>query len=160
MSKNTPAGEELVLADFLPYRLHNAAEKVSLAFSRIYKIEHGLNRPEWRVLAILAQLSKSTATEIGQRSSMHKTKVSRAVAALEERKWLRRWDDEEDRRLEWLELTKTGRARFATLSALAREFEARLHAALGAETVANLERALSEIEDAALPVLRRNKTKT
>ena len=40
----------LILGDFLPYRLHNAAEKVSLAFSRIYKDRHGLNRPEWRVL--------------------------------------------------------------------------------------------------------------
>jgi DNA-binding MarR family transcriptional regulator len=145
----------LVLADFLPYRLHNAAEKVSLSFSRIYKDEHGLSRPEWRVLAILSQLPKSTATDIGLRASMHKTKVSRAVAALEQRKWLKRVADDGDRRMEWLELTKTGRSRFATLSALARQFETQLRAALGGPAIANLEKALADIEAATLPPLRR-----
>lgn len=155
MGHENEKSADLVLADFLPYRLHNAAEKVSLAFSRIYKNEHGLNRPEWRVLAILSQLPKSTATEIGARAAMHKTKVSRAVASLEVRKWLRRWADDDDRRVEWLELTKVGRSRFATLSALAREFEAALHAALGPAATADLEKALSAIEAASLPAARR-----
>lgn len=136
----------LILGDFLPYRLHNAAEKVSLAFSRIYKDRHGLNRPEWRVLAILAQFPKSTATEIGQRASMHKTQVSRAVSVLEARKWLCRRADSDDRRVEWLELTKTGRARFAALSELARSFEDELIAILGPDASRHLAAALDRIE--------------
>ena len=150
-----PAAGALILSEFLPYRLHNAAEKVSLAFSRIYKTEHGLNRPEWRVLAILAQLPKSTATEIGGLSSMHKTKVSRAVAALEARKWLKRWADSDDRRVEWLELTRTGRQRFSGLSDLARDFERRLNQALGDAAIAKLLAALAAIEAARLPDLKR-----
>lgn len=143
-------GDRLVLADFLPYRLYTASEKVSLAFSRLYKDEFGLNRPEWRVLAILGQLERATATEIGGLSSMHKTKVSRAVAELERRKWLSRAPDGADRRVEWLSLTKTGRARFAVLSGLARDFEATLKRALGAEAVAHLESGLAALEAARL----------
>lgn len=147
----------LILSGFLPYRLHAAAEKVSLAFSRLYRDEYGLNRPEWRVLAILAQLPRSTATEIGALSSMHKTKVSRAVAALEKRKWLARATDEADRRVEWLALTKVGRTRFAVLSALARDFEARLKATLGENGVGQLEAGLARIEAAAIDHPKRGK---
>lgn len=146
----------LVLQDFLPYRLHVAAERVSLSFSRLYKERDGLNRPEWRVLATLAQMSRATATQIGERASMHKTKVSRAVAALEKRKWLSRAPDENDRRIEWLSLTKTGLARFSVLSGLARDFEAKLIQELGADTVASLQAGLVGIEAASLaPGMRR-----
>lgn len=150
---------ELILRDFLPYRLHNAAEKVSLAFSRVYKDKHGLNRPEWRVLAILAQLPKSTATEIGALSSMHKTKVSRAVSELEARKWLSRRADNEDRRVEWLELTKTGRTRFAALSDLARSFEADLISALGPDASRHLAAALDRIEEVEMQAGERAKSR-
>jgi DNA-binding MarR family transcriptional regulator len=154
-SAMTMQDSELVLRDFLPYRLHNAAEKVSLAFARIYKFQEGLNRPEWRVLAILAQLPKATATGIGAQANMHKTKVSRAVFALEARKWLVRRTDDGDRRIEWLQLTKTGRARFANLSRSARRFEADLMAALGAKASAQLLDALARIEAMHLPGMSR-----
>ena len=144
----------LVLSEFLPYRLYNAAEKVSLSFSHIYKDKHGLNRPEWRVLAVLAQHPKMTATEIGVHTRMHKTKVSRAVFELAGRKWLSRQLDDQDRRVEWLQLTKTGRARFAGLSNLARSFETMLIGALGMQTAKQLAHALDKIEAIALPVKR------
>ena len=49
-----------------------------------------------------------TATEVGVHSTMHKTKVSRAVFALEQRRWLKRTQDDGDRRVEHLELTAPG----------------------------------------------------
>ncbi len=145
------AESELILRDFLPYRLHNAAEKVSLAFAAIYKQQEGLSRPEWRVLAILAQLARTTAKDIGAQANMHKTKVSRAVFALEERKWLARKTDDADRRVEWLQLTKTGRAQFAKLSQSARQFEAALVAALGNRATAQLLSSLERIETIRMP---------
>ncbi len=143
--------EDLILSSFLPYRLYNAAEKVSLSFSNVYKDKHGLNRPEWRVLAILAQHPKLTATEIGLHSKMHKTKVSRAVFELESRKWLSRRLDEHDRRVEWLQLTKLGQTRFSGLSVLARSFEAELIEALGPQSTKQLAAALDKIEAMKLP---------
>jgi DNA-binding MarR family transcriptional regulator len=149
---------DLILSEFLPYRLYNAAEKVSLSFAHVYKDKYGLNRPEWRVLAVLAQHPKMTATEIGHQSKMHKTKVSRAVFELERRKWLARDLDNQDRRVEWLYLTKFGKLRFAGLSDLARAFEAGLIEALGAKAAAQLALALDKIEDMTLPIKRVTKS--
>lgn len=115
--------EILALERFLPYRLNRLADAVSRDFSRIYRERFGLTRPEWRVLAALGELGTMTATEIGSHSSQHKTKVSRAVAALEKRRWLTRATDGSDRRVERLTLTKAGQDAYSELVPLAREFE-------------------------------------
>ncbi|MGQ2903601.1 MAG: MarR family winged helix-turn-helix transcriptional regulator [Neoaquamicrobium sediminum] len=113
----------LSLEEFLPYRLNRLADAVSRDFSRLYRDRFGLTRPEWRLLATLGQYGTMTATAIGQHSAMHKTKVSRAVTALEERRWLRRTPDATDRRVEHLTLTKAGEDAYRELVPLAREFE-------------------------------------
>ncbi|MBX9464271.1 MAG: MarR family transcriptional regulator [Aquamicrobium sp.] len=116
----------LSLEEFLPYRLNRLADAVSRDFSRLYRDRFGLTRPEWRLLATLGQYGTMTATAIGQHSAMHKTKVSRAVTALEERRWLRRAPDATDRRVEHLTLTKAGEDAYRELVPLAREFETRI----------------------------------
>ncbi len=118
--------DRLALESFLPYRLNRLAEAVSRDFSRIYKERFGLTRPEWRLLATLGQYGSMTATEIGAHSAMHKTKVSRAVSSLEQRRWLARKSDEHDRRSEQLALTKAGESAYRELVPLARAFEAEL----------------------------------
>lgn len=114
----------LALEDFLPYRLNRLADAVSREFQKIYKQRHGLTRPEWRTLAALGQFGTMTATAIGEHSSMHKTKVSRAVAELERRKWLQRTSDPADRRVERLVLTKAGQRIYRELVPFAKAFEA------------------------------------
>jgi DNA-binding MarR family transcriptional regulator len=118
--------EILALESFLPYRLNRLAETVSREFSKIYRDRFGLTRPEWRTLATLGEFGTMTATAIGEHSSMHKTKVSRAVAELEKRRWLTRTPDAADRRVEHLALTKTGRGAYLELVPLAKAFERRL----------------------------------
>ena len=88
------------LDDFLPYRLARLSEAVSNEIRTVYKDMYGLNRPEWRVLAALAEIGPATATQLGTHSAQHKTKVSRAVFALETRRWLTRRADAKDRRAE------------------------------------------------------------
>ncbi|MER9075813.1 MarR family transcriptional regulator [Mesorhizobium sp. M0904] len=129
--------EILELESFLPYRLYRLADAVSREFSRVYKDRHGLTRPEWRTLAGLGQHGTMTATALGEQSAMHKTKVSRAVAELERRRWLSRTPDEKDRRVEHLGLTKAGVAAYREMVPLAKEFERELLARLSpAERVA------------------------
>ncbi|MER9870637.1 MarR family transcriptional regulator [Mesorhizobium sp. M0136] len=122
--------EILELESFLPYRLYRLADAVSREFSRIYKDRHGLTRPEWRTLAGLGQHGTMTATALGEQSAMHKTKVSRAVAELERRRWLSRTPDEKDRRVEHLALTKAGVAAYREMVPLAKAFERELLARL------------------------------
>ena len=138
------------LETFLPYRLNQAAEQVSQRFAAHYRARYRMTRPEWRALAALGAYGRMTATEIGANSSMHKTKVSRAVRALEEKRWLRRSEDTEDRRIEHLELTPAGKRIYSEMIALARDYEAQLSALLGAGSLKQLEAGLAAIE-AKLP---------
>lgn len=142
------AQDEFDLGAFLPYRLNRVAELVSLRFAVQYKARFEMTRPEWRTLAALGSTGRMTATEIGQHSSMHKTKVSRAVRSLEERRWLKRTDDEGDRRVEHLELTPAGRKAYEEMVALARAYEATLAEEFGPETVGNLLSGLAAAERA------------
>lgn len=136
----------LALEAFLPYRLNRAAELVSREFAGTYGRDYGLTRPEWRCLATIGQFGRSTATRIGAHSQMHKTKVSRAIYALEQRRWLKRLEDAADRRVEHLELTAIGRAKYLELVKVARSYERRLAGLLGAGGLKSLLDGLDAVE--------------
>jgi len=97
------------LDEFLPFRLLNVSEDVSLQFAERYRQKYSMTRPEWRAFAILGEHAgeqdEITATDVGRISHMHKTKVSRAIASLADRGWLRRTRDTNDRRIEHLKLS-------------------------------------------------------
>lgn len=136
------------LQNFLPYRLNKAAERVSLSFAAEYKARYGMTRPEWRTLAALGSLGEMSATGIGAHSSMHKTKVSRAVKSLEDRRWLTRLQSNDDRRVELLLLTTHGQEAYAKLARVAEAYAASLLALLGKEAIAHLEAGLGALEEA------------
>lgn len=138
----------LELESFLPYRLYRLADTVSRAFSRIYKERHGLTRPEWRTLSGLGERGTMTATELGEQSAMHKTKVSRAVAELERRRWLTRTPGETDRRVEHLALTKAGLAAYREMVPVAKAFEMELLGQLSVEERAAIVTGVAALEQA------------
>lgn len=146
MRMHAVSKDTLDLETFLPYRLNRLAEVVSREFARVYKERFGLTRPEWRLLATLGQHGTMTATDIGAHSSMHKTKVSRAVVSLEQRRWLIRETHQRDRRIENLTLTKAGRAAYLELVPIAREFENRLLSELAPEERRAASAGLSALE--------------
>lgn len=134
------------LETFLPFRLNQAAERVSQRFAAQYRARYRMTRPEWRALAALGAYGRMTATEIGGNSSMHKTKVSRAVRALEEKRWLKRSEHAEDRRVEHLQLTPAGQRIYGEMIVLARDYEQELALLLGASNLKQLETGLAAIE--------------
>lgn len=140
----------LSLATFFPFRLARLAEAVSLEMRQVYHARHGLTRPDWRVLAWLGEQGEATASEIAALSAMHKTKVSRAVRRLEQRRWLRRARDTNDRRVERLTLTKTGRAAFEDVAEALLEREAQVLAKLSPAQQKALLRAIGALEAALL----------
>ena len=115
---------KLQLEQFLPYRLNRIASAVSQDFRSIYGPNHDLTIPEWRVLATLGQFEELSAKE---------TKVSRAVRALEERRWLKRRESEEDSREEILTLTALGRKVYRDIVPKAVAFERRILDEFGPE---------------------------
>ncbi len=105
----------LFLRTYLPYRLNLLAELTSDGTREIYRKRHGLTRPEWRVLVNLAEAPSLTASALCARVPAHKTKVSRALVALERRGWVRRTVDQQDRRVSHAALTAQGQRAFAAI---------------------------------------------
>jgi DNA-binding MarR family transcriptional regulator len=136
---------KLQLEAFLPYRLNRIAAAVSQDFRAVYGPHHDLTIPEWRVLATLGQFEEISAKAIGRHSAMHKTKVSRAVRALEERRWLRRRESEADRREEILTLTASGQKAYREIVPKAVAFERRIVEELGSKSGSFLA-ALEQLE--------------
>ncbi len=116
-----------------------------MAFQRVYKDRYGMLRNEWRVLFHLGEFGEMTATEIGHRARMHKTKISRAVQRLAERRFLERRRDERDRRSERLVLTAMGEAAYRDLRHVAADYDARLTAEFSASDVDRLRNMLRQL---------------
>lgn len=135
------------LADFLPYLLNQAADVLSLGFQTHYKDRYGMLRTEWRVLFHLGRYGPMTATEICTRARLHKTKVSRAVGALEDKRFLARSTVESDRRHATLMLTRQGQTVFDRLQEDARAFDARVREGMTAQEAEILRRCLVRIAD-------------
>ena len=118
--------DDFDLQVFLPYLLNQAAEESSLAFQQVYKNKYGMLRTEWRVLCHLGMYDRMTATDIVDRAKIHKTKISRAVQKLVDRRFAARERSENDRRQEFLTLTPAGQAAYQDLKKIAYEYDARL----------------------------------
>src|SRR5262249_42417064 len=88
---------------------------------RVYG-RYGIGIPEWRVLVTLGESGAMTGKAIGAHTHMHKTKVSRAVAQLEQRRFLNRRTNRADLRESFLSLTPAGRAVYEELAPSARPF--------------------------------------
>lgn len=136
------------LEDFLPYRLHQAAERASLNFRKAYQRKYGITRPEWRVLFNVGQYGPISAVGLSARSFLHKTKISRAAAKLEKRRWLKRIDDPQDRRSHTLALTPAGRRAFNDLRSMADAYNRSLAAMIGEDAFLALIDQLRAIDDA------------
>jgi DNA-binding MarR family transcriptional regulator len=136
------------LETFLPYLLNQAAEATSLGFQTLYRDRYGLTRTQWRVMANLGKFGAMTARDICVNSHTEKTKVSRAVAALERAGLLSRNPSEQDRRAEMLSLTANGRAVFAELGLIAKAYDADLRARLKLRETTDIDAILRALRSA------------
>jgi DNA-binding MarR family transcriptional regulator len=137
----------LKLEQFLPYQLNVVATLVSEALSRVYARRYRIGIPEWRVLVTLGQFGVMTGKAIGAHTHMHKTKVSRAVALLEKRKFLVRQINRADMREALLSLTAAGRATYEDLAPHALDFARRLTEILAPGDRDAFQRALRQITE-------------
>ena len=133
------------LSDFLPYLLNQAADATSRDFEVNYKAKYGMLRTEWRVVFHLGLYGAMTAKEICDRARMHKTKVSRAVRALEVKRYLTRTPLEGDRRHETLALTPSGNRVFDDLYKEAQRFDAAMMGEFSDREQAQIRRFLGTI---------------
>lgn len=133
------------LTDFLPYLLNQSAEAVSRDFQKYYRTKYGMLRTEWRVLFHIGCHGEMTATHIGQMASIHKTKISRAVHALVQKRFLTKTNDVNDRRVEHLALTARGVEVFHDLRKAAANYETEITAGLTPQEVQSLRQTLLKL---------------
>jgi DNA-binding MarR family transcriptional regulator len=144
-SADAPAQDPLLkLEEFLPHRLNVLSSLVSQALTQVYGAFR-IGIPEWRVLVILGENSVMTGKGIGTQTHMHKTKVSRAVAQLEQRKWIARRVNRADLRESFLMLTPAGRSVYEELAPRALDFMNRLSAVVDPSDRAAFDRAMTQL---------------
>lgn len=140
----------LKLSQFLPYQLNHLAETVSRSFSKIYADQYGIGIPEWRVIATLGEYQSMTARDISKATSMHKTKVSRAVAALEKRDFIERDINPDDQREQRLKLSANGTEMYEELVPQALAYSKKLQDALTPEQKVILAEVFDRLHKAAI----------
>ena len=136
----------LHLPSFVPFRLNRLAVAVSNYLSVIYRERFGLDIPEWRVLVTVGPERGCTAQYIAGSTRMHKTRVSRAIAHLEELGLMERTSSTHDRRAMELRLSKAGRRMYQELVPLALERERTLLACVNKDELRGFLLALENLE--------------
>jgi DNA-binding MarR family transcriptional regulator len=146
--KSTPA-DELVLEEFLPYRLSILSNRVSRAIAARYAETFDLTIPEWRIIAVLGRAEALSAKEIAEATEMDKVAVSRAVARLVAAKRVAARADRDDARRQSLSLTREGATLYARIAPIALASERKLLAALDARERGQLDALLDRLLKAA-----------
>jgi len=118
--------DELILEDFLPYRLSITSHTVSTNIARVYEKRFGVSIPEWRVIAVLGRYPGLSAVEVAERTLMDKVAVSRAVTKLIKNGRIDRQFADADRRRSILNLSEQGREVHNEIAPLALQFEQEL----------------------------------
>ena len=118
--------DELILEDFLPYRLSITSHTVSTNIARVYEKRFGVSIPEWRVIAVLGRYPGLSAVEVADRTLMDKVAVSRAVTKLIKNGRIDREFADADRRRSILNLSEEGKKVHNEIAPLALEFEQQL----------------------------------
>jgi len=149
--------KDLSLQEFLPYRLNNAAERISVALSRIYISEFDVNIAEWRVLAALHERRVVLAKDIVIFTHMDKVRVSRAIKHLEEKGFVQRQTSASDSRASELALTKKGRQIYKEIVPRALEWQQELLEPLSEIDKQELMRILNRLENRVEEMARRKK---
>lgn len=130
--------KQLILEDFLPYRLSILSNTVSSTIANTYDKRFGLSIPEWRVIAVLGRFPGLSAVEVAERTLMDKVAVSRAVSKLLKGGRIDRQFADADRRRSILNLSEEGRRVHDEIAPLALQFEEDLLHGLGEDEIHTL----------------------
>lgn len=136
---------ELILEEFLPYRLAILSHTVSTSIARAYDKRFGLTIPEWRVIAILGRFPGLSGAEVAERTMMDKVAVSRAVSKLIRNGRVDREFADADRRRSILNLSEAGRKVHDEIAPLALGIEDDLLHGLSKDQIGTLNEVIERL---------------
>jgi len=141
--------DDLILEDFMPYRLARLSSTVSTTIACAYDKEFGLSIPEWRVIAVLGRFPGLSAVEVAEQTFLDKVAVSRAVTKLIKNGRIDRQFADADRRRSILNLSEKGREVHDGVAKLALKFEDDLLAGLKGTDVDQFNAVMDKLLDKA-----------
>lgn len=144
-SSDQLSDSSFALEAFFPYQVRIFYLQVSQTVSDIYSSRHGLTVSEWRTLAVLGNHQPLSASDVVQRSSIDKVRVSRAIQGLLKRDLLQRLVDPDDRRRVNLHLTEKGQQVFADLVPRIRALEQQLLGCLSPDEQQTLSALMTKV---------------
>ena len=136
----------ITLSQFVPYRMVNLATSISSDCSSVYRESFGITTPEWRVLARLAEQYPLNSKELGIAAFMDKSKVSRAINAMDKKALIFRSTDEKDKRAEKLSLTPKGLDLYREVAQKVLAWEADMLSALSKSEAATLTKIMDKLD--------------
>ncbi|MDH3989399.1 MAG: MarR family transcriptional regulator [Gammaproteobacteria bacterium] len=142
---NEKTDKELILEDFLPYRLAILSHTVSSLIARVYDKRFGLTIPEWRVIAIVGRFPGLSAVEVAERTMLDKVAVSRAVTKLIKAGRIDREFADADKRRSILTLSEDGRKVHDEVAPLAMAMEDDLLHGLADDEIAVLNTVIERL---------------
>tara|TARA_Y100000389_G_scaffold191281_1_gene217150 strand:- start:832 stop:1284 length:453 start_codon:yes stop_codon:yes gene_type:complete len=137
--------DELLLENFLPYRLAVTSNTISSTLARAYDKRFNVSIPEWRVIAVLGRFPGLSAVEVAERTLMDKVAVSRAVTKLITSGRIVRDFADTDKRRSILNLSINGKQLHDEIAILALDFEKELKQEFTSEEMESLNRAMEKL---------------
>lgn len=139
------AGPHLDIEGFLLYRLSMLSRRLADALHAYYGPRHGINRAQWRMLALIGERPQCTAAELVRRASLDAVAVHRAVAQLIAAGLVVRRQSSEDGRVKPLRLSARGLRVYADVVPVAQALERRALATLPRAQARALRSALENL---------------
>ena len=141
----------LKLSNFLPFRLSALSNTISRNIASVYDREFGLTIWQWRVMSVVGESGRITATEVTVKTAMDKVAVSRAVAGLMDLGYVERRASQLDGRRSLLFLSDAGRQAYDEIVPMALAYESNLTDALSAAERKTLDELLDKLGKVASP---------
>ncbi|RPE70931.1 DNA-binding MarR family transcriptional regulator [Pacificibacter maritimus] len=136
------------------YNLQRLASLSSRIALLDIKQDFGINIHDWRAMAVLDFLEIAPLQTLAKRAGVQKSQMSRTVSALEDRGFIERDINPEDKRSVHLRLTQTGRDLVAKILAASRDRNRQMLQNLSDEERCELMRLMEKITVGSLDYLR------
>ena len=136
---------ELILEEFMPYRLSVLSNTISTTVAKAYDKRFNISIPEWRVIAIIGRFPGLSAVEVAERTMLDKVAVSRAVTKLIKNGHIDREFADADKRRSILNLTAQGKTLHDEIGVLALNFERELLEGFSAEELDEMMRIMERL---------------
>ena len=141
------AKSDLLLEEFLPYRLSYLSNIISQDLAKLYTDQFGIVHTEWRVMAVLGLTSGVSAAYVAKKTAMDKVAVSRAINNMIKNKLIVRTFADEDKRRSQLSLSEVGRKTYEKIVPLVQAYEKDLLASLDQDDRDGLDELLNKLTD-------------